>query len=65
MSYTLCTTINSYSNPDRTYVVFNIISFVGKPVGKISFRPLQSYFWAENIQTMSNFEWSNVLEPEI
>ncbi len=56
--------LDSHSNLDRTYVVFNIMSFSGKHLAKISFGPLQSYFEAENIQTMPNFEWSNVLETE-
>ncbi len=36
--------------------------FAGKFLARISFGHLQSYFWAENIQTMPNFEWYNVLE---
>ena len=32
------------SNLDKTYVVFNIMSFAGKPLVKISFGPFQSYF---------------------
>ncbi len=34
----------SHSNIDTTYVVFNMMSFAGKPLFKISFGPLQSYF---------------------
>ena len=46
------------------YVVFNIMSFAGKSLVKISFGPLQSYFWAKNILTMPDFEWSNELKTE-
>ncbi len=38
------------------------MSFAGKALVKISFGPMQSYFKAENIQTMPNFELSYVLE---
>ena len=38
--------------------------YAGKPLDKISFGPLQSYFWTENMQTIPNFQWSNVLEIE-
>ncbi len=37
------------------------MSFAGKPLVKIPFGPLQSYSYAENIQTMTNIEWYNVL----
>ncbi len=37
-------TSNSHSNLDRTYVVFNITLFAGKPLVRISFGPLQNYF---------------------
>ncbi len=47
---------NSHCNLDRTHVVINIMSFAGKPLVKIAFGPLQSYFLAENIPTMPNFE---------
>ncbi len=36
--------IISHSHIARTYVVFNIMSFAGKPLVKILFGPLQSYF---------------------
>ncbi len=37
-------TVHSHSILGRTYVVFNIMSFVGKPLHKILFGPLQSNF---------------------
>ncbi len=61
--YTQCFNL-SHSNLYRTYVVFNIMSLAGKALVKVSFGSLQSYFLAENIPTMPNFEWSNVLETE-
>ncbi len=44
MTVTVYHNIISHSNLDRTYVVFNIMSFAGKPLVKILYGHLQSHF---------------------